>query len=233
MDAKLIHGNIFTTKCQTIVNTVNCYGVMGAGIALECKLRYPDMFERYQYLCENQLIDIGRLFLFKKSEKWILNFPTKKHWKFSSKLGYVEAGLIKFKESYAEKEINSVAFPILGTSNGGLEENEVLDLMYGYLNNLNIDVEIYKYNPTFRDDYIDKLESDFASAAIADIKDRYKLRNKQYEILARQLSNKKISTVVSILKLKGFSERSVINIFTHLAENQLNSKNSQLSLFNE
>ncbi len=77
MGIKIINGNIFTSKCQTIVNTVNCVGVMGAGMALECRLRYPEMHEKYILLCKDKLIDIGLLWIYKSPEKWILNFPTK------------------------------------------------------------------------------------------------------------------------------------------------------------
>ena len=74
----IIEGNIFTTKCQVIVNTVNCVGVMGAGLALECRLRYPDMYSLYVDLCNVNKIDIGMLWLYSSTEPWILNFPTKK-----------------------------------------------------------------------------------------------------------------------------------------------------------
>ena len=76
-----ITGNIFTSECQTLVNTVNCNGVMGAGIALEFKLRHPKMFEQYVEHCKRGRIDIGKLWLYKPSQdagdrRWVLNFPT-------------------------------------------------------------------------------------------------------------------------------------------------------------
>ena len=77
MSLRVIDGNIFTSKCQTIVNTVNCVGVMGAGIALECRLRWPDMHTVYQDLCRQRQITIGKLWLYKSTDRWILNFPTK------------------------------------------------------------------------------------------------------------------------------------------------------------
>ena len=86
--------NIFDSKCQTIVNTINCVGVMGKGLALEMKNRYPLMFDKYKEYCNNGLIDIGKLWLYKDSdEKWILNFPTKKHWKNNSQYEYIEDGM--------------------------------------------------------------------------------------------------------------------------------------------
>jgi O-acetyl-ADP-ribose deacetylase (regulator of RNase III) len=93
-------GNIFTTQCQSIVNTVNCVGIMG--IAYEFKLRFPDMFEKYKSFCEKGLLDIGNLWVYKLTEfdnekyEYILSFPTKKHWKYPSKEEYLERGLEKF-----------------------------------------------------------------------------------------------------------------------------------------
>ena len=79
---KIIKGNIFTTQCSTIVNTVNCVGVMGAGIAFEFRLRYPKMFEKYKEYCSKKYMDIGKLWLYKPEDgkKQVLNFPTKYHW---------------------------------------------------------------------------------------------------------------------------------------------------------
>lgn len=126
--------NIFDSQCQTIVNTVNCVGVMGKGLALEMKKRYPDMFEKYKDFCNKGLIDIGKLWLYKHSdEKWILNFPTKKDWRNPSEYEYIEDGMIKFVETYKERGIKTVAFPMLGCSNGGLDKNIVIQIMTKHL----------------------------------------------------------------------------------------------------
>src|SRR5690554_3048314 len=110
MAAKVIIGNIFSSDCQTLVNTINCVGIMGAGIALEYRLRYPEMYDRYVQLCSDSKIDIGKLWIY-KSDRWILNFPTKKHWKDPSRIEYLESGLEKFRDTYLNKGITSVAFP--------------------------------------------------------------------------------------------------------------------------
>ena len=90
----IINGNIFNTKAQTIVNTVNCVGVMGKGIALVFKLRYPAMFDIYQDFCKQGLIGIGKLWIYKGDARdpWVLNFPTKTHWKLPSEYEYIEKG---------------------------------------------------------------------------------------------------------------------------------------------
>lgn len=100
---------------------------MGKGVALEFKNRYPEMFQGYKTLCEEQKIDIGKLALWKSSSKWILLFPTKKHWRNPSKLEYIEMGLIKFTENWDRLGANSIAFPRLGCGNGGLDYKDILE----------------------------------------------------------------------------------------------------------
>lgn len=143
------NSNIFNTQCQTLVNTINCVGVMGNGLALEMKNRYPSMFEKYKEYCNRGLINIGSLWLYKnisgkKITKWILNFPTKKDWKNKSEYEYIEKGMEKFVNTYKEKGITSIAFPMLGCGNGGLNKDIVLEIMTKYLIKCeDIIVEIY------------------------------------------------------------------------------------------
>ena len=147
-------GNIFNTKAQVVVNTINCVGAMGKGIALVYKLRYPKMFELYQEHCKSKRIGIGKLWLYKgePDAPWVLNFPTKFHWKYPSKLEYVEKGLQKFLDTYKDQGIKSIAFPLLGAHNGGLDRDEVYQLMTSYLSKCEIPVEIFEYDPTAPDD---------------------------------------------------------------------------------
>lgn len=148
----IIKGNIFTTQCQTIVNTVNCVGVMGAGIAYECRLRYPAMYERYVELCRDKKLNIGMLWIYKSKDKWIMNFPTKYHWRYESKIEYLEKGLQKFLETYKDKGITSAAFPLLGASNGGIPEDISMGIMTKYLEKCDIDIQIYHFDPYAYDD---------------------------------------------------------------------------------
>lgn len=131
------------SPAQVQVNTVNTVGVMGKGIALEFKNKYPEMFVAYQRVCEKNLLDIGKLYLWKDSEKWILLFPTKRHWRSPSKLEYIEKGLQKFVDNYERKGIESIAFPKLGCGNGNLDWADVQPIMEKYLKPLPITVYIY------------------------------------------------------------------------------------------
>src|SRR5437660_8061005 len=88
-----VKGDIFDSKAQVIVNTVNCQGVMGKGLALIFKQKYPEMFTVYERECKTGKLAIGKPTLYRKSTPWILNFPTKNHWRLPSKLEYLEKGL--------------------------------------------------------------------------------------------------------------------------------------------
>lgn len=138
-----IEGDIFESPAKVIVNTVNTVGVMGKGIALSFKKRYPEMFERYKSVCEEGLLTTGKLMLFYETDYWVLLFPTKEHWRNPSRLEYIEAGLKKFVETYAEKGITSIAFPRLGCGNGELNWDDVKPIMEKYLKKLPIPIYIY------------------------------------------------------------------------------------------
>lgn len=137
-------GNIFESKCNTIVNTVNCVGEMGKGIAFEFKKRYPDMYLDYVQKCHDKVVQLGKPYLYENMVgKSILNFPTKNHWRSPSKLSYIIEGLDWFINNYERLGIKSIAFPPLGCGNGGLTWNIVRPIMYQKLCNLPIEIEIY------------------------------------------------------------------------------------------
>ena len=138
-----IEGNVFNSPAQVIVNTVNTVGVMGKGLALSFRKRYPGMFEAYKRACDKHQLTIGKLMLYYAPDHWILLFPTKENWRNPSKLEYLEAGLYKFVNTYAEKGISSIAFPKLGCGNGELSWDDVKPVMEKYLRQLPITVYIY------------------------------------------------------------------------------------------
>lgn len=141
---KVLIGNIFESRAQTLVNTVNCVGVMGKGIAQEFKKRYPKMFKDYKSLCDRGEVQLGQPYIFKTLyDKAIINFPTKKHWRAMSRLDDIEKGLDVFIKKHKQWGIKSVAFPPLGCGNGGLEWEVVGPVIYQKLLAVDIPVEIY------------------------------------------------------------------------------------------
>lgn len=141
---KILLGNIFDSKCSTLVNTVNCVGVMGKGIALDFKKKSPSMFDEYQKLCKDGRIKPGQPYLYRDlTGISIINFPTKDNWRSPSKFSYITKGLKWFRQSYRELGITSIAFPPLGCGNGGLSWDDIGPEMYRALKDLPIEIEIY------------------------------------------------------------------------------------------
>ena len=103
--------SLLESTAQTLVNTVNCVGVMGKGIAKHFKEREPEMFFEYKRICEKKLLAPGKLWLWRGADSLILNFPTKQHWRSPSKLEWIEAGLKKFVSDYQELGIIEISFP--------------------------------------------------------------------------------------------------------------------------
>jgi O-acetyl-ADP-ribose deacetylase (regulator of RNase III) len=139
-------GDIFQSSAQVIVNPVNCRGVMGAGLALAFKQRYPALFAAYVQECQSGQLRIGQPRLYRASQPWILNFPTKDHWRAPSKLEYIEQGLQFFAANYQPMSILSIAFPKLGAGHGTLSWDEVGPLMVRYLKPLYCKVTLYIEN---------------------------------------------------------------------------------------
>src|SRR4030042_4047217 len=141
---KILVGDILKSKAQTIVNTVNCVGIMGKGIALEFKNRFPDMFKDYVKRCERKEVRLGEPYLYKtRFGPQIVNFPTKEHWKSVSKISDVEKGLNYLVKHYKQWGITSIAIPPLGCGNGQLEWNVVGTLIYKLVKQMDIPIEIY------------------------------------------------------------------------------------------
>lgn len=141
---KALIGDLFTSRAQTLVNTVNCVGVMGKGVALEFKKRWPVMFADYQRRCEHKQVRLGEPYCYTRDlDISIINFPTKDHWRSSSRIADVEQGLDYLVAHVGEWGVTSLAMPPLGCGNGGLEWSEVGPLIYQKLRGLPIDVELY------------------------------------------------------------------------------------------
>lgn len=141
---KALIGDMFASDMQTIVNTVNCVGIMGKGIAQIFKKEYPAMFKDYADRCARGEVRLGQSYHYKDlTGVSIVNFPTKGHWRAATRLDDVEAGLDYFVKHFRAWGITSVAFPPLGCGNGGLEWSSVGPLMYAKLKGIGIPVKIY------------------------------------------------------------------------------------------
>jgi O-acetyl-ADP-ribose deacetylase (regulator of RNase III) len=152
---QFIKGNLLEATTEALVNTVNTVGVMGKGIALQFKERFPQNFKSYREACKAGTLDIGKLLPVKENtlagEQWIINFPTKRDWKEKSKLAYIEAGLQELVRVIALFEMKSIALPPLGCGLGGLDWADVRPLIVQYLGNLeNVEVVVYEPNEAIK-----------------------------------------------------------------------------------
>ena len=215
MSVKVITGNLFTSSCQTIVNTVNCVGVMGAGIALECRLRYPEMHEKYISLCNDNKIETGLLWLYKSHKRWVLNFPTKNHWKYPSKKEYLYTGLEKFCDSYKEKGIEAIAFPLLGADKGGISQEVSLSIMRSYLDKIDLEIEIYKYDKCAKDDLFDQIKEKLLSKRIEVISTETNIRKNYVEKLINAIQNPDIVQISQLINVEGVGLKTLEKVFIY------------------
>jgi len=144
-------GNLLTASAEALVNTVNTVGIMGKGVALMFKDSFPENFKVYEAACKRGELHVGKMLVVERlligGPKWIINFPTKEHWRNPSKLEWIEAGLEDLVRVIQEKKIRSIALPPLGSGNGGLNWTDVRPLIEHRLSKIP-DVEIIVYEPT-------------------------------------------------------------------------------------
>jgi O-acetyl-ADP-ribose deacetylase (regulator of RNase III) len=141
-------GNIFDSQAEALVNTVNTVGVMGKGVALQFKERFPLNFKMYASACKNGEVRVGEMFITSTGSfvnpKWIVNFPTKKHWMHKSSYAYIDTGLDDLVKQIQELQIQSIAIPPLGAGQGGLDWNRVKEMIKKKLSPLSIDITVYE-----------------------------------------------------------------------------------------
>lgn len=143
-----VTGNLLEDTAEAYVNTVNTVGVMGKGIALQFKQAFPDVFKQYVKDCKRGKVQVGKMHVVEvvgfTNPKYIINFPTKEHWRNPSKMPYIEEGLADLVRVIQENNIQSLALPPLGCGNGGLDWREVRPKIIAALEPLGIDVHLYE-----------------------------------------------------------------------------------------
>src|SRR5579872_1797541 len=148
---RFVQGDLLEARVEALVNTVNTVGVMGKGIALMFKEAFPENFRAYHDACKHKEVRIGHMFVTEthafEGPRWIVNFPTKKHWRHPSKLDWVIEGLKDLRRVIQEHKMRSVALPPLGSGNGGLDWPQVRQEIQNILGDLK-DVDIHVYEPT-------------------------------------------------------------------------------------
>lgn len=197
-----IQGNLLEARTEALVNTVNTVGVMGKGIALMFKERFAENFRRYAQACKSGEVRVGHMFITEVSElsgpRWVVNFPTKKHWRSPSKMEWITEGLQDLRRFLIEEKVASIAIPPLGAGNGGLDWTLVRPVIEAALSDLDANILVFeptqKYQNVAKRSGVEKLTP--ARALIAELVRRYWVLGMECSLL-------------EIQKLAWFLERKV------------------------
>lgn len=195
-------GNLLEARAEALVNTVNTVGVMGKGIALMFKERFDENFRRYAAACRAKEVQTGKMFVTPVHEldgpRWIVNFPTKQHWRTPSRMEWVVEGLQDLRRFLIEQQVKSIAIPPLGAGNGGLEWAEVREQIERALGDLDIDILVFEptqqYQNVAKRTGVERLTP--ARALIAELVRRYWVLGMECSLL-------------EIQKLAWFLERAI------------------------
>ena len=225
---KYLNKTVFNSNCEALVNTVNCLGVMGAGLALEFALRYPEIEKQYIVDCEEKKVKTGEIIIYKTKDILVINFPTKYHWKYPSKIEWIESGLEYMKLHYKEWGVKSIAIPPLGCNNGGLNfDKQVRPLIEKILCNIELDVYIC-------------LDPGYAEGKEKEMVDAFNKCDKEFLCEELKIKGKARLTIIDtkiinrfyiIKELEGVGITSYKKIFDYFYNNKKYNSSKQLSLF--
>ena len=152
----LARGDLLEAPAEALVNAVNCVGVMGKGIALQFKQAFPENFKAYKQACKRSKVEPGKMFVFDRGgldlkpgeSRYLINFPTKRHWRGRSKMEDIESGLEALVDEVERRGIRSVAIPALGCGNGGLDWADVRPRIEAAFADLP-DVQVFLFEPGY------------------------------------------------------------------------------------
>ena len=202
-----LHGNLFASRAQAYVNTVNCVGAMGKGIALEFRRRYPRMFAQYYQICRQRQLQPGQILPYRKESPWILNFAIKNDWKHPSKIEWIETCLEKFCARYRDMGISSVAFPWMGAMNGGLPLEQIQAVTRRYLRTVDdISVEVSPFDPEAPDPLDENMFAARAQLPVEEIAQLASVNRSSAAVLRDVALERKPPSFTRLLEATGFGK---------------------------
>lgn len=232
-----IRGNIFSSRAQALVNTVNCVGVMGKGVALEFRRRYPKMFKEYKSVCEKGELQPGQILPYRDGETWILNFAIKNDWKQPSKVKWIESCLNEFVSSYRDMGIKSIAFPWMGAMNGGIPIEIIKEIMRNYLSDLtDIAIEVYDFDPDAIEPLFEKLNdiAKIQSLNIKELSKRSGIQPRYMEKIINAIQQGKIKSISRLLELGVIGKINAEKLYAFLRDPKIEGKYFRVpTLFSE
>ena len=216
-----VQGNIFNSSARALVNTVNCVGAMGKGIALEFRRRYPNMFAAYAEACQRNELKPGVVYYSHADTEdlQILNFAIKSHWRFPSKIQWIEACLRQFVSEYRVHGIESVAFPWMGAMNGGLPLDLIQTTMRRHLQMLpNITIEVYHFDGNATDPLFETLKEIIAVEPIRTIARSSGVSERTCQIIASLVTDQHIPSLYRLINSEGIGETSINRLYCYLSQ---------------
>jgi O-acetyl-ADP-ribose deacetylase (regulator of RNase III) len=209
-----LSGNIFSSDAEVLVITVNCEGVMGAGIALDAKCRWPEIYDSYSKKCELNEFHIGDIMWASSGPKQIALFPSKKYWRAPSKSSYLSEGLDTLRTDIIRRSITSIALPHLGCSNGGLLWSDVKPLIIEKLSEIDdLRVELWKFDQNFIDQDFQKFREIFLSLNQKDNSNWVNFSKKTENFVREVLSNSELTNFVQLAAVKGVGKKTLEKIY--------------------
>lgn len=236
-DITEIKGNIFLSDADAITITVNCEGVMGAGIALEARLRWPDLFERYRTECTAGHVEPGHLLwwvdpLPDAHLPEVVCFPTKDRWRAPSRIEFIRSGLSTLALEYRERGIASIAMPHLGCSHGGLEWPVVRDEILRELGACDgFRVELWEFDPEADDPWFDRLVASAKGRTEPEVAELLGLTPAQARALLSALENPRVKGLAALQQARGVGEKTLVRIYEYLFRGAAKGRGEQGSLF--
>lgn len=183
---KFVTGDLLKSNAYALVNTVNCEGYMGKGIAYQFKLQFPEMNKEYVNICKRNELIPGKLHCYNAGSKFIINFPTKNKWREKSKMEYITSGLDALIEIIKTKSISSIAIPPLGSGNGGLIWSEVKEIIIQKLSDISKDVDIYIYEPSINHKAVAVAEPKLSLSALILMNIKFNLSKSRFDKIGLQ-----------------------------------------------
>ena len=216
-----LSGNIFSTQSQAIVITVNCEGVMGAGIALDAKLRWPKLFKQYVLACTNAEIAIGKSILVRRHECTlpidVVLFPTKYRWRNPSTLSYIRDGLTDLRSMLEDGAIESIALPHLGCSHGGLQWDMVRPMIEKHLSGIDrLRVELWEFTDDPNDPQIHQLLEFVRTNSPKEIAKHLGIQIGPATSLIAAMQSEKVGGLSSLQRAPGVGEKTLAAVYKYL-----------------
>ena len=207
-------GNIFSSGAEVVVITVNCEGVMGAGIALDAKNRWPEIYDLYSKRCELNNFHIGDIMWTNSDSRKVALFPSKKLWRAPSKLSYLSDGLDTLRTDIDQLSITSIALPHLGCNNGGLTWSEVKPLIVEKLSRIDeLKVELWKFDQNFVDQDFQKFREIFLSLNPKNASNWVNFSKKTENFVRDVLRDNELTNFVQLAAIKGVGKKTLEKIY--------------------